>query len=171
MSILNFDETLGRLPERFFVSVIMERSPSTSAWTDDCWEAVGVTVAADSAADKVVKIYDEQGVQRYLHSGFKLKLHVDECESYYHNLMSPTPRCYVVADPGENEVPVPMLVSLSFDEAHAYLEGDETVYSVDIPPELYRWTEAFVLSHYVPTKKIKRKLTDWKESGQRREKA
>jgi hypothetical protein len=33
------------------------------------------------------------------------------------------------------------VVSLSYDKAHAYLEGDETVYSVPIPAELYRWSE------------------------------
>ena len=52
-------------------------------------------------------------------------------------------------------------VSLSFDEAHAYLEGDDTVYAVDIPPELYRWTESFVLTHYCPQQMKKRKRRDW----------
>ena len=56
-------------------------------------------------------------------------------------------------------------VSLSFDEAHAYLEGDEQVYAVEIPPELYQWAEAFILTHYVATKKIKRKLKNWKEQA------
>ena len=49
---------------------------------------------------------------------------------------------------------------------HAYLEGDEQVYAVEIPPELYKWTEAFVLTHYIATKKTKRKLTNWKEQPQ-----
>ncbi len=62
-------------------------------------------------------------------------------------------------------MPEPVLVTLSFDAGQAYLEGDETVYNVPLPPELYRATEAFVLAHYVPEKKNKRKLENWKEQA------
>jgi hypothetical protein len=165
MSTNNVKEIGEGLPQSFAISVIMEQSPSSSPWENECWEAVGVTVSSaggEASDDVVTKIYEEQGVRRFLNPGFRIRLYTDECESYYHNLMSPTPRCYVVADPDENDVPVPFLISLSFDEAHAYLEGEEIVYAVDIPPELYRWSEAFVLAHYVPEKKIKRNLVDWK---------
>ena len=97
-----------------------------------------------------------------MYGGFSVSLFIDECESYYHNLMSPVPRSYVVARMDDNDIPTPFLVSMSFDEAHAYLEGDEEVYDVDIPPELYRWTEAFVLAHYAPKKRVKRKRQNWK---------
>ena len=53
------------------------------------------------------------------------------------------------------------LLTLSFDEAHAYLEGDENLYTVPMPPEIYRWVEAYVLAHYVPEKRTKRKRRDW----------
>ena len=58
-------------------------------------------------------------------------------------------------------MPDPYLVSLSFDEAHAYLEGDELVYSVPLPAQLYQWAEAYVLTNYVAIKKTKRKLKRW----------
>jgi hypothetical protein len=61
-------------------------------------------------------------------------------------------------------VPRPFLVSLSFDEANAYLETDDVdVFPVAMPPELYRWIEAFVLAHYVPEPRRKRKRDDWRE--------
>jgi hypothetical protein len=56
-------------------------------------------------------------------------------------------------------------MSLSFDEVHAYLEGDEIIYAVEIPPELYQWSEAFILQHYVAVKKTKRKRKDWKSEA------
>jgi len=34
---------------------------------------------------------------------------------------------------------------------------------VPIPPELYRWAEAYVLTHYVAVKKTKRKLSNWRD--------
>jgi hypothetical protein len=55
---------------------------------------------------------------------------------------------------------------MSFDEAHAYLEGDEQVYSVPLPAQLYQWVEAYVLTHYVALKKTKRKLKHGPEGEQ-----
>jgi hypothetical protein len=54
---------------------------------------------------------------------------------------------------------------MSFDEAHAYVEGDDEIYDVDIPPELYVWVEAYVLINYVAEKRKKRKRVDWKEKS------
>jgi len=155
----------NKLPDELLISVIMEKRPSDNAWVDFTYDAIGVVVSDHSLDNEVKKIYQHNGVERFLFSGLRLQLYVDECESYYHNLMSPQPGCYVVAGEPEtlDEMPEPYLVSLSFDEAHAYLEGDELVYSVDIPPQLYQWIEAFVLSHYVAIKKTKRKLKNWTE--------
>ncbi|MCU7875115.1 MAG: DUF3305 domain-containing protein [Candidatus Thiodiazotropha sp. (ex Lucinoma borealis)] len=157
-------------PSAFSVSVIMQKSPSESTWLDDCWEAVGILASADvnrRVNQAVQLIHQEGAVYRYLYPGFTLRLHVDECESYYYNLVSSQPRCYVVANQDDKGRPEPFLISLSFDEAHAYLEGDETVYAVPVPAELYRWTEAFLLAHYVPQKRTKRKRADWKSTAAR----
>lgn len=55
---------------------------------------------------------------------------------------------------------------MSSDEANAHLECEDEVFVVDVPPELYRWTEAFVLMHYTAEKRKKRKRDNWKEQGQ-----
>ena len=149
------------LPNTFAVSVIMEKRPSASPWAEHSWNAVGVTVGEVPVTKEPVRILQQGEIEQFLHTGFVVQLHNDECERYYHNLMSPTPRCFVIATKTDNEPPRPYLVTLDFDEAHAYEEGDESVFSVDIPPELYRWCEAFLLEHYVQEKKFKRKLTDW----------
>lgn len=159
-----------RLSSSFPVSVIMQKKKSDNVWVDEIWEAIGVTVGVQgdieiAAEDKAKVIFQQQGITQYLNSGFKLELFADECESYYYNLISPAPRCFIIAQLNEHDVPMPFLVSLSFDAAHSYLEGDETVYAVDLPPELYRWSEAFILSHYAPEKKLKRKRTNWKDDA------
>lgn len=153
-----------QLPDHFPVAVIMERIPVTgSLWIDHRWQAAGVVV--DGQPEEAVRPAGDGAAQRVLHHGFRVRLFVDECESYYHNLVSPTPRCYVIASLDEAQTPVPRRISLSFDEAHAYLEGEDELYSVEMPPELYRWMEAFVLAHYVPRKRTKRKLRDWRGKG------
>ena len=170
LETIKLDDFEQTLPDQMPISVVMEKTPSRHKWIDFSYKAIGIVAGESSQDNKVKKIYEENGVERYLFSGLNLKLFVDECESYYHNLMSPQPGCYVVADNMDNpdDIPVPYLVSLSFDEAHAYLEGDEHVYAMDIPPELYKWAEAFILSNYIAVKKTKRKLKNWKQQAQGR---
>ena len=158
----------NHLSSSFPVSVIMQKSKSDNIWVDEIWEAIGVTVGEHADIDKGSKkissiIVEQENITQYLNTGFILELFADECESYYYNLISSTPRCFIVAQENEENVPVPFLVSLSYDAAHSYLEGDETVYAVDLPAELYCWSEAFILSHYAPEKKFKRKRTNWKQ--------
>jgi hypothetical protein len=158
------------LPDSFAVTVVMERQPAkVSTWVDYVWKAVGVTVGntLDSHDESRVD-HLEDGYRLQIYPGYKVSLHIDECDSYYHNLMSPSPRCYIVVRQDDNDEPRPFIVSLSFDEAHAYLEGDDTVFTVDMPAELYRWTESFVLTHYCPQQLKKRKRKDWRKDGSER---
>jgi hypothetical protein len=155
------------LPEHFPVTVIMESRPSKSVWQDVSWDAVGVCSStknpheADSQSD--VKVIKRGDIEQFIYDNLKLRLFLDECESYYHNLMSPKPGCFVIAREDDEERPVPFLVSMSFDEAHAYQEGDDLVYAVPIPAELYRWLEAYVIDNYAPMKRRKRKRINWKD--------
>ncbi len=165
MPVITVEEQLKDLPTRFPVAVIMQRTPSSvSVWSDYQWSAVGITVvqSQDTVAEEPLLVHEQDDTRQYLYYGFDVVLYLDECESYYHNLMSPEPGCYIVARQNEHDVPVPFQVSMSFDEAQAYQECDEEVYSVAIPPELYRWLEAYVLANYVATKRKKRKRQDWK---------
>ncbi len=90
-----------------------------------------------------------------------MRLHKDEVQSYYHNLMAENPKVFVISNCGEAGVPQPFLVSASFDEAHAYLEAEGEVEALPMPPEICRWIEGFVVSHYIPERKIKRKRRNW----------
>ena len=165
MNKLELKDFDGVLPDRMSVAVVMEKKPSTHPWADFAYDALGVVVKGDVEEASITRVFQDGDVERYLCTGLGVQLHVDECESYYHNLMAPEPGCFIVANQPEDsdEMPVPYLVSLSFDEVHAYLEGDEQIYSVEIPARLYQWAEAYVLSHYVAVKKTKRKLKNWRE--------
>jgi hypothetical protein len=166
METIEMDDFEQSLPDSLAIAVIMEKRPSSHPWADFSYDAIGVVVCDKPEQASVSSIYHDDEREHFLVTGLTLRLHVDQCESYYHNLMSPEPGCFIVANqPDSNaEMPLPYLVSLSFDEAHAYLEGDEQIYSVKIPEVLYQWVEAYVLSHYVAIKKTKRKLKDWHAS-------
>jgi hypothetical protein len=155
-------------PSSFPVSVIMERRRvSDNRWLSERWSAIGVTVGGDQteAEANPQVIVEGPDAAQCLWRGLTVDLFVDEAESYYHNLMVGTPGCYIVTRPRADGMPEPVIVSLSFDAGQAYSEGDETVHNVALPAELYRAAEAFVLAHYVPEKKKKRKRTNWKEQS------
>lgn len=160
------EERKKSLPLSMSVAVIMERRESNNVWVDEVWTAIGVMGDArkDAANQADARVINEQsGLQQVLYSGFNITLYADECESYYHNIKSPDPGCYVITRNNDEDVPVPYIVTLSFDEANAYLECEGEAFTVPIPPELYRWTEEFVLQNYMPEKRIKRKRKDWRK--------
>ena len=166
METLEMDDFDQALPDSLAIAVVMEKQPSSNPWADFRYDAIGVVVRGDEADSSVSCIYKDGEIEHLLVTGLTLRLHIDECESYYHNLMSPEPGCFIVASQPEDsdDMPLPYLVSLSFDEVHAYLEGDEQIYSVKIPQQLYQWAEAYVLTNYVAIKKTKRKLKNWHDS-------
>ncbi|MEE9309623.1 MAG: DUF3305 domain-containing protein [Cocleimonas sp.] len=167
----SIQSTVENLPNSFPVSVIMESQPSKSQWIDETWNGIGVVVGAiaqSGTSKDEVKVIAQGATKQVIYGGLKINLHLDECESYYHNLMSPEPGCFIVAreedeDGEETDIPIPFMVTMSFDEAHAYLEGDDIVYAVPIPPELYLWVEAYILENYSAEKRVKRKRKNWKK--------
>lgn len=147
-------------PPQFPVAVVLEKHPPITQWTDASWRATGLVVNHDQ--DKGLQLIQKQGeVEQFIYKGLVIQLFADECESYYHNLKSPKPSCYVIADLADDGTPQPFITTLSFDEAHAYFEGNEEVYEMPIPAELYVWVEQFIIENYFPEKKTKRKLKDW----------
>ena len=147
-------------PQSFRVSVVMERRNRPDArWIRESWHLMGVTLdqgtAESSEPGRVIRTWD-QGEQ-YLWSGFEVRLHRDELESYYHNLLAREPKIFVVTHTSDTGRPEPFLVSLSYDEANAYEFGGETVYNAQLPPVLYAWVEQYVLENYAPEPRLKRK--------------
>ena len=148
------------LPDSFHVGVLMERRDRPdSRWLRESWDLLGVVLEAASASTEGRRcIRQSDHGEQYLWSGFRVRLHRDELESYYHNLLSTEPKIFVITHTGADGAPEPFLVSLSYDEANAYETGcDEMVYSAVLPPVLYSWVEQYVLENYAPERRIKRK--------------
>ena len=161
---------MSRSSPQFPVTVMMEQRPiHGSRWITNSWSATGVVVGDHGGAGwREARKPDASGASEFLFSGLQLRLHLDECESYYHNLLADTPRLFVITrEEAETGRPQPFQVTASFDEAHAYLEAEETVYEVPIPPEVYRAVEAFVLEHYAPEPRKKRKRENWHRGEKR----
>jgi len=153
----------------FPVSLVLEfQRTETSAWSNGQWQVVAALAGQHGASRRrgAVSLHKDEACERVLCSGYRLTLHRDDAESYYCNLMGEHPGLFVVCSEDNGERPQPALVTASYGEAASYSETDENVYAVAIPPEIYLWIEAYVLEHYVPEKRRKRKRDNWKDEPQ-----
>jgi len=149
----------------FPISVIMVfREPGDQQWDVGRWDVAGV-IAGESLIDderECVPMHIESSNRQFLWPNFCLELFRDDAGSYYHNLKGVEPRVFVLCRESDSGRLEPFMVTLSYDEAAAYTEVEEEVFAVPMPPEVYRWVENYVLEHYVPEKRRKRKRVDWK---------
>ena len=158
----------GPLPECFDIAVILEfRATPDNRWQKGCWRVAGVVAGNRQGAGSpgAQQLHAATEGQQYLWTGLQVSLFRDEAESYYCNLVSDSPRVFIISSLQAGEPPRPSIATLSYDEAASYMETDALVESVDMPPELYRWTEQFVLQHYIPVKRKKRRRDNWKVTG------
>lgn len=162
------------IPE-FKVSVVIERQEKTvNSWTAYQWELAAIL--SDSEGPETLQgpitIKASRTTSQYMWKGLKIRLYVDAAEGYWYNLLSDVPYAFVVCQTDatdDEEVPIPLLVTVSQDEAGAHLETDSIVLSGPLPVDIRDSTEEFVVNNYVPQTKKKRKRRDWyKESEENR---
>jgi hypothetical protein len=159
------DSLATPVPDSFSVSVLVEfRETDDNRWEEGCWHVAGVIAAGPGDRETAPRpLHAATQGRQYLHSGLKLRLYRDDAESYYYNLVSDHPSVFVICNQEAGGPLQPFIVTLSYGEATSYMETDGIVETVAMPPELYRWAERYVLEHYVPEKRRKRKRDNWKE--------
>ena len=154
------------LVSNFPVSIVMQhRIIENNVWLAEQWEAEAVIAGGSNADEIPEKTVSRIGKdeKKYIWANYQINLFADEAESYYFNIISDNPCVFVVCrDEEEDGELVPFKVSVNYDEASSFLELEEQVFKVPMPAEIYRWVEAFVVNNYVPVKRKKRKLEDWK---------
>jgi hypothetical protein len=153
-------------PDQFPVSVILrQKQIRQGRWTVSGWELVGVVAGEAVAGGKIEKtpVRTDDDEEQFLWSGFVLQLYKDSAESYWYNLVGKTPSLFVMCRPGDDDEMVPFVVSANYDEAGAYMEADDTVFSAPMPPEVYQWLERYVVANYTPQEPYKRKRKRWVE--------
>ena len=156
--------------ESFPVSVVMtHKQIENNIWSTGQWYVDAVVAGGDVTSNEPERNVSRMGdkSEQYIWSNYQVSLFTDEAESYYFNIISDTPHVFVICrDEEMNNELVPFIVSVNYDEAASYMELDDQVFQVPMPPEIYRWVEAFVVNHYVPVKKKKRKLQNWKDNNE-----
>jgi len=155
------------------VAILMERRMvERGRWRFPHWEVLGVVAGEGVSGRRVerTQVHGEAGAERHCWTGLELELYRDGAESYWYNLTSERPSLFVVCRSEEDGDMRPFAVTADHDEACAFTEVDESVYAVPMPPEVHQQVERFVVTHYVPKPRRKRRRSNWsEESGERRE--
>ena len=135
------------------VGIVVERRDSSHPWADHVWMPVACLTGAkpmDPHGDWR-KLDQGEGWSRWLAGTLTIELHRTETEGYRYNLSGRRPALYVVmreTDDSRHER-VPLIATVSPYEAEAYLEGDDIVTAVPLPPELEAWMQGFIDAHHV----------------------
>ena len=150
------------------VAVVLEREVDrANRWGYPTWR-VHALVAGEGigrlGGNSVIDV--DPDTRRTIHTGFTLDLYKDGSEGYWYNLLSGEPYLFVVCegDYGAMEIQ-PMHVTANQDEANGHLESEDIVLPVPMPAEIVSLLERYVISHYRPEAKRKRKRRDWLEDS------
>jgi Protein of unknown function (DUF3305) len=155
------------------LAVVIEREAQPNRWED--WRFRIAEVIVDERAAFVRfgseprLLRDDGKLARWLHPGLKLELFRDEAEGYYLNLSSGAPVWFVTwrlaeDDPSRAQ---PEIVSLSYNEAGRWLDAQERVDNLPLPPDVIAWLGAYTEEHYKPEPKKRRRPASFVSPGQR----
>lgn len=149
-------------------SVLMQRTELQDRWQSVNWKAVSVEEDARPALSSPRLVGSDGSVQRWLWTGFELRLFKDEAEGYWLNADSDTPFVWVNFD-DEEEPAKPLLLMLSYNEAGRIMDGGGKVDGVPMPPQWLPWLRAFVEQHYKPEPGGKRRARPPSFKGAKRD--
>ena len=146
------------------LAVVMERVRLSNRWATERWEAKGVVRDdAPAGSGERVIVADERMTQ-ILFPGFVLKLHADEAEGYIYNITSPQPKVFVLWRM-DDDVARPQALSVSYHEGARWMDAEECVGGVALPPDLLAWIGEFASEHYKPEPKKKVRYASSKDKG------
>lgn len=144
------------------VSVVLQRKLDPgSPWGLPQWSAYAIICEKQTAAAKML-IHDDGIYVRHLWTGMSVNLYKDGNEGYWYNLLSDKPYLFVVCDGNQGEMDIePVFVTANQDEATGDMEAERIVLEIAMPQEICDIVERYVVTHYVPEVKKKRKRKNW----------
>lgn len=172
----HMNETTNPARPAIEVGVVMRREPVTgpmSRWQRWRWVLADVVPqqdlpplppnvhAGEAVALEPAEGEASAGTSHWLFPRLPVTLYRDDAEGYYLNLESPSPCFWVMwrlaEEGGEEALPEPQVVTLSYHDAGRWLDAQERVDQVPAPGPVVEWLTAFVQAHYVPEPKRRKR--------------
>ena len=140
------------------VGVVVERSKSSSQWTDFYWRPVGVLAGAPETP-AWTKLSDDGERTSFYAGSAAIELYRTETANYRDNLRLETPLLWVILRPAEADPPYELAaVTADPAEGEAMTEaGANLVDTVAMPKPVQDAVAAFVAEHHVEEVFVKRK--------------
>lgn len=139
-------------------------------WEDWRFRIAEVVLDEGQFGTDVRILRSDGGNTSSLHPGLPVTLHRDEAEGYYLNLSSGAPVWFVMWRRHDETDPpraVPEIVTLSYHEAARWLDAQEQVDNLPLPPEVRSWLQAFTDEHHKPEPKQRRRPASFRAPGER----
>lgn len=149
--------------DRLTLQPVMLKQPSEHRWLKARWSLLGTL---PGLSQSMMDTAGEQGELLVL-PPMTVRLHRQFCEAYYLNLVSEHPKIYLICQESDQTALSPLMLSVDFDEAAAYMEAAEPIYEAPLADELCVWLERYVMTHYQPQKLKKRKRRRWTDETER----
>lgn len=143
----------------------MERVRLDNRWATERWEAKGVVQDTQPPDSSERVIVSDERMMQVLFPGFTLRLHPDESEGYLYNITSPQPKVFVMWRMREDGIARPESLTVSYHEGARWMDSEETVGGVALPPDLIPWIAEFASAHYKPEPKKKKRYASSKDRG------
>lgn len=141
------------------VDVSFRKRAVQSRWVDFEWEPVAATIADSETKDPAAFEAFIDNEPRWLWRGCEMDFHPSEGEGYWLNLTSDAPCVFVMwrMDEGD-EVPRPVVVTASYNEAGRMLDAGDRVDKVPMDEAMQAALAEYTMKFYKPEvrKKVKR---------------
>ncbi len=165
-SMFDVEETDTRIT--IPLAVVLQRTiDSRKKWAFPQWSIFAVVTGENIRnQEQKVTVHDDGKINRFFFGGLKLNLYKDGSEGYWYNLLSQTPYLFVICNGEISDMEIePRYVTANQDEATGHLESDDVVLSIPMPETIRELLERYVMAHYKPEIKKKRKRKDWLEDS------
>lgn len=156
-------------PPSIDVAVVLERRLAPNRWQDWGFTLAEVLLDDGSFGTAPRTLRDDGSLCTVLHPGLHASLHRDEAEGYHLNLTSDRPVWFVMwrIDDADPSRAWPELVTLSYNEAARWLDAQERVDNLPLPPQVAAELQAFTDEHYRPEPRKRRRPASFQAPDQR----
>ena len=155
----------------FRLSIIIEcQHKIFNGWPTTQWNLLSILSDEDGpeSLEGPIELRSAKDNAQFMWKGLQLPLYLDAAEGYWYNFLSEVPYAFVIFEMDsvdDDEVPFPILITASQDEAGAHLETDYLVLSAPFPTDVRDKIEEFIVNNYEPRTKKKRKRKNWFEEA------
>lgn len=137
------------------VAVVMRHEPVVGAmarWQSHRWVLDEVVPDQPAFGTQPQRLREAEGRTYWLHPGLVAALHPEDAEGYYLNITTEQPCWFVMwrLDDDGTGPARPLAVSLSYHDAGRWLDAQETVEQVPLPPALVQTLRDYVATHHRP---------------------